>query len=166
MPETDAVVSCEFCGAEGRFVADGFEQVIIRFERNTDWNGDFANACSDCARSYRSGRSLQTLDGRIGVTPGERRRVALCYFHANDDPLFKVYLLGKPHYGEGARWIETDRAREYEKKLKQQLEEEFFERHGKTIKEWEEEKVTEDVVAGRIVPALAGRIFSRLKIED
>lgn len=154
-------VTCAFCGEKGDFFADDFRQVVMRFENGTDWQGDFALACYMCSIRYRRGRVLVTEDGRTGITPEETDRVATCFKHANEDPLFKVYLLGKPHYGEGQRWVKTDETRELEKQIRQKLEEEFKSRTGKTIAQWENEQQEKQVREGRIPACFAGKWFTK-----
>jgi hypothetical protein len=161
----DVTVQCEFCEVLGQFFADNFQQVVLQFEKGQDWNGDLANACGSCARSYRVGRILETVDHRMGLTPKMRELVAIAFRFSNDDPLFKVFLMGKQKFGEGQRWVNVDEVRSREKREREEFEQNFFERNGVTLAEWERDRMDEQIRTGRISALFAGKSFTRF-VED
>lgn len=158
----EVLVKCEFCGTVGDFFQEDFDQVVIKYERNQDWNGDYAICCPICAIAYREGLCAVTTDERVGVSPEEVERVVLCYSYQNYDPLFKVYLMGKPTYREGERWVRTDEKRELERRLKSEFESAFEEKNGMTVKEWEKQWTENELKRGRITPAFVGRAFQKI----
>ncbi len=131
-----SIVTCEFCETSGDFFLEEFDQVVLQFEKTQDWDGELALACKRCARRYRKGLELTTSDGRVGLPPETIDRISICFQFANSDPLFGVYLLGKPKYREGQRWIEADRIRVIEKQIQKEFEDVFFKAHGMSLQEW------------------------------
>jgi hypothetical protein len=130
-----AKVTCDFCGVEGDFLKDSFNQVVLAFEAGSNWNGDLAIACKECDEKYQRGTIEKTQDGREGLSKETRESVAAAFEYANEDPLFGAYLF-KPKLPEGDRWVVEERLRKLEHEDKKQREEEFKKRTGMTFAEY------------------------------
>jgi hypothetical protein len=150
--ERDGNCTCEFCGNRFDFRREG-DQVVLRVEQGQDWNGDLAFACGECERKYKAGEILQTLETK-GSRVGDWDRAQLLseiweVSEGSQDPLFGVFLLGKPKKGEGARWVETDKQRELNKRLRAEFEAAFEKRNGISYKEWSKQKQKETLIRAR-----------------
>jgi hypothetical protein len=147
-PIGNILTTCEFCGEGFSFLRGEGEQVVLRVEGHQDYDGDLAMACNGCSQRYKMGE-IHYTHKEHGDRPGNFERVVLLseIFEVSDrDPLFGVFLLGKQKFGEGRRWVESDRVREQNKKIKKDFEEAFLKAHGVTYKEWSSQQQRKSLI--------------------
>jgi hypothetical protein len=115
---TKALIHCGYCEKTGDFLADGFEQIVLKYEEGYDWTGRLEVVCKSCAEKFRSGEITQTPDGLDVFPPEMRLAVVQAWQFANDE--VSMSDLWKKKFAEGTRWVkDAERvARETEERRK------------------------------------------------
>ena len=99
-------MNCEICKKEFNYLKEG-DQVVLKVEKGTDWNGEVAFLCGNCLTAHNSGTLKQEAEKHSMIFELSEK----AEFEGNKNQIWK-----KKH-GEGARWVQEEKYRNDTKRI-------------------------------------------------
>ena len=97
---------CSVCKKDFNYLQEG-DQVVLKVETSTDWNGELAFLCGDCLTEHKKGTLKSKVEKLSQIFELSEKKT-------HEDAKNEIW---KKKYGEGQRWVQEEKYRNDTKRI-------------------------------------------------